>query len=342
MGILLLSVIGISMMIEPQQAARMLQSDESDNTVTAEPTTGTGGPAVKDDMVPEIRFSTASTIDYVDSNYAGNYGTVVNFANMQSADSSYATLNEQATQYTLLEYRYSWTSWPGPGWLEVSSPEGRKDFEYVSVGGHGDDSTYAGVLGEPDTQQDKSGILQSPVYDMYGVEKFRFSVYLLDKRQTISSANIDVQFKASDGSWIKMFDIDDCDPPTTGSWRYKELIVTDSRFLHSQFQIRYYAHDVKSGGIAPNGPGDLWDMVGVDDHKVERGTTHRFDQFFEFTDIAAPQSYSIERLYIDFAYSESESIKVSVWDWSEGRWAPIGTKSGSGLSYWNVHDYLTQ
>ncbi|MHA1813423.1 MAG: hypothetical protein ACTSYX_08315, partial [Candidatus Thorarchaeota archaeon] len=51
--------------------------------------------------------------------------------------------------------------------------------------------------------------------------------------------------------------------------------------------------------------------------------------------------YYIERLYIDFAYPESESIRVSVWDSSGSRWAILGTKSGSGLSYWNVRSYLT-
>jgi len=333
-GILVLSVVGASILGQSQQAAVQPIADEPSNTTTAGPNTGTGGIMVMDNVAPEMRFGTASTADFVDSNYAGNYGTVVNFENMQSADSSYATLNEQATEFTLLEYKNVWTPWPGTGWQEVSSPEGRTDFQYMSTGGY-DGATYAGVVGDPEVQAPKSGILQSPVYNMYGVERFRFSVYLKDQRGTSSSANIDVQFKASDGSWVKMFDIDDCNPATTGGWRHKELIVTDSRFLHSQFQVRYYAHNVLSGGIN-------FDLVGVDAHKVERGTTHRLDQFFEFSNIASPNSFSIERLYIDFVYTESESIRVSVWDWSGSRWAIVGTKSSSGLSYWNVHSYLTQ
>jgi len=332
-GILVLSVIGISLLNHSRQAAIVPQADNPSN-MTERPDDSTGDLIVKGNVAPVVKFGTAATLDYVDSNYDSTYGTVVNFANMQSADSTYATLSEEATTFTQLEYKNVWTPWPGTGWSEQSSPEGHTDFEYMSTGGY-DGTTYAGVSADPDMTEPKSGILRSPVYNMNGVERFRFSVYLKDRRLTPSAANIDVEFKANDGRWIKMFDIDDCDPATTGGWRYKQLIVTDSSFMHSQFQVRYYAHDVGSDSFG-------FDMVGVDAHKVERGTTHRLDQYFEFTNIASPNGYSIERLYIDLAYTESEYMRVSVWDWSGNRWAILGTKNQAGLTYWNVHSYLTQ
>ncbi|MHA1654340.1 MAG: hypothetical protein ACTSVT_10165 [Candidatus Thorarchaeota archaeon] len=168
LGILVLSIVGVSILGQSQQVTVQPAPDKPGNTTTAGPTTGTGNLVVKDNLAPEVRFGTASTIDYVDSNYAGTYGSVVNFANMQSADSSYATLSEQAIQFTLLEYKNVWTPWPGTGWQELNSPDGHTDFEYLSTGGY-DGATYAAVFGDPETIRLKSGILQSPVYDMYMV-----------------------------------------------------------------------------------------------------------------------------------------------------------------------------
>ncbi|MHA1740529.1 MAG: hypothetical protein ACTSVD_00370, partial [Candidatus Thorarchaeota archaeon] len=120
-GILVLSVIGISLLNHSRQAAIVPQADNPSN-MTERPDDSTGDLIVKGNVAPVVKFGTAATLDYVDSNYDSTYGTVVNFANMQSADSTYATLSEEATTFTQLEYKNVWTPWPGTGWSEQSSP----------------------------------------------------------------------------------------------------------------------------------------------------------------------------------------------------------------------------
>ncbi len=282
-----------------------------------------------DEMTTTPNFELATDSYYVQS-YTATYGSITDFANMQSSSSDYATLREGSTDYTTLEYRTNWVSpsWPPTGWTEVTDENGNQDF-YWYTSNPKEGSNYAGVVGG--NNEYTSGILRSPTYNMFNVDKFRYSVYLLDDRAH-TLANMKVFFRDSGGNWDYMFDIDDCGSPDAHGWRYKELIVTDSQYLYNGFQVEYKAEKAIWDGVQG-------DFLGVDCHKIESGTTYRLTIDFDFSGIDY-NSYSIERVYIDFQ-SVGESVNVYAWSEIDEMWGLLGTQSSSGLAHWDIGFYLT-
>ncbi|MGQ4912307.1 MAG: caspase family protein [Candidatus Thorarchaeota archaeon] len=130
-------------------------------------------------------------------------------------------------------------SWPPTGWHEHSY-YGHTDWRRCGAGAKSG-RYYASISGQE--LWTGSGILESRVYDLHGRTSLTFSCWFKDNG--IDNGDLRIYFKNSQGSWTYICDLNvAAGSPDFFGWRFYQYTTTSSSFLHSGFQIRYYAKNI--------------------------------------------------------------------------------------------------
>jgi hypothetical protein len=274
-----------------------------------------------------IRNSTYTNPDYVDINdsdvdSSADKGTQSNFANQQTApDSVYDTLTEENTgsgleEIILINGESFEGSWPPSGWSESPSYSGwNKESNQHHSGSYSADFDGGSNSGSLNVALDCSDATVIHVDFWYmdgGCEAQEFELYYYDGSH-----------------WDRAYDLGGTS--NEGHWIHYQEDLTDSQYLKSTFQIRFYADGWSSS-----------DDAYIDDVTVSKevdGTSYQLDLEEQWINVNYTDTN--QDLCIKAGSLGSENLKVDAWN--GGAWVNVATLTSlvNGWKNVSVAPYIT-
>lgn len=277
-----------------------------------------------------VNVKSATTPSWItpQSEYTVNTGTKTSgtYTATAAVDGSFEVFTEGLSKnnVTLINNESFEDEWPPAGWISTGNWNKENNYQH--------DGTYSADFDGSSGDFGLSGNLTSPILNCSDSDAIFVDFWWLDRG--LDSDDLLLQYY--DGStWETIQDLNQLD--SGAGWHHYAQTVTDSKYLVSNFQVRWWANTMWSGETA------CVDAVTLKKRLIDETYSSDIVGNF-FVDLSNYQLDHIQTIELQLVYRASdvaENWYLKAYDWSSSEFASIGFNVTSGHSPTTGWDYFT-
>ena len=281
-----------------------------------------------------INVKSANTPSWVttQNEYAVNTGTKTTgtYLDTKNVDGSFERFVEAdvgVANFTLINNESFESTWPPTDWSITFGSSWNKESDYQH------DGTYSADFDGSSGGTGLSGYLFSPVMNCSNADSIYIDFWWLDR----GLDNDDFILEFYDGNvWDILQDLNLLE--SANGWHHYNQKITDSQYLISNFQIRWWANGVWSGETA------CVDAVTVK-KEVTMENLYAFDISCDFSlDLSANQIEHVETIELQLLYRTTDSAEtwnLQAYNWDSYVYSDVGFNVTAGHTPTTGWDYHT-
>ncbi len=275
-----------------------------------------------------VKSTTTPSWINAQSEYTVNIGTKTSgtYSDTASIDGTFETFTEALTKnnVTLINNESFENEWPPAGWSLTGNWNKENNYQH--------DGTYSADFDGSSGGLGLSGNLTSPIMDCSDSDAIFIDFWWQDRG--LDSNDLLLQYY--DGStWETIQDLNQLE--SGAGWHHYIQTVTDSKYLVSSFQVRWWANTVWSGETA------CVDEVTLKKRLIDE--TYSSDIVWNFfVDLSDYQPDHIQTIELQLVYRASdvaENWYLKAYDWSSSGFNDNGFNVTNGHSPTSGWDYYT-